>query len=335
MLGSLALAERVRFFRELATLVNAGMSLGMALATLETRPGGTELRLAIRDAARRVGAGQRFSDVMTAHPRVFSELNRAMVAAGEQGGRLDEMLSLSADYLESDLEFQQTIARETFYPKIIAGAVVLIPLATKVIIAGIADGVFKAVVAALTGIAAYTLIVGVPLLVALFMVRRYQATDQGRVMLDRLKMRVPLVGPIVMKLAWSRTCRALSALYSAGVPINAAVELASRTAGNRAVEQTLLQTLRPLEQGKRLSQILAEGGQIPPLAYSMLHTGEETGNIDVTMGKVADYFEAEAGTSLKKLTLAIVPVAILVFGVVVLFQLVGFYGGYFGNLLNQ
>jgi type IV pilus assembly protein PilC len=113
------------------------------------------------------------------------------------------------------------------------------------------------------------------------------------------------------------------------------VELAGKTAGNQAVQETLLRAQRPLEQGKRLSEVLAGSGQVPPLALSMLLTGEESGNIDATMNKVADYFEAEASASLKKLTVAIVPLAVLIFGVVILFQLVGFYQGYFGAVLNQ
>lgn len=334
MLSSLRLAEKVRLFRELATLVNAGMSLAMALSTLAEQSGGVELKLAVRDGARQVGQGKRFSEVMAAHPRVFSELNRALIAAGEEGGRLDSMLNLSADYLERDLEFQQTISRETFYPKLICGAVIFIPLITKVIITAISGTIWKALAVGLLGIAAYTLGIGIPLLVLYFVAKRFQSTDRGRVQLDALKLRIPVVGIVIRKFAWARACRALAALYGAGVQLPSAVKLSAQTAGNLAVQQTLESSLRPLQEGKRLSEVLRNTGQVPPLALSMLHTGEETGNIDLTMGKVADYFEAEATNSVKKMTLAIVPVAVIIFGVVILFQLVGFYGGYFGAMMN-
>ena len=335
MFTNLRLADKVQLFRELSTLVNAGMSLGMALSTLEGRPGSMELKLAIKDGARRVLAGQRLSDVMSSHPRAFSELNRALIAAGEHGGRLDTMLDLSADYLERELEFHQTLSRETFYPKLVLAAVLFIPLVTDVIIAGISGSVGKALLVGIIGLAKYTLILGLPVVVVHVLVQRYGASAQGRVAMDRAKQRIWLVGPIITKLSWSRACRALAALYGAGVPINTAVQLAAKTAGNRAVQETLLGAVRPLEQGKRLSEVLAKSGQIPALALSMLHTGEESGNIDVTMDKVADYFEADASTSLKKLTVAIVPLAVLVFGVVVLFKLVAFYGGYFGAMMGQ
>ncbi len=335
MLGSMRLGEKVQFFRELATLVDSGMSLGMALSALEDRRSSMELKLATQEAARKVMSGQRFSDVMSRHPRVFSELNRALITAGEEGGRLDDMLNLSADYLEREQEFHQTLSRETFYPKLVAGAVLFIPLVTKMVITAITGTIWQALAVGLVGLAWYTLLFGLPVLIIYLLIRRFGASKQGRIGLDRLKQRIPLIGPIVTKLSWSRASRALAALYSAGVPINAAVQLSAKTAGNTAVEDTLLRAQRPLEQGKRLSEVLAGSGQIPSLALSMLITGEESGNIDATMNKVADYFEAEASTSLKKLTLAIVPVAVLIFGVVVLFQLVGFYQGYFGALLNE
>ncbi|MEI6501899.1 MAG: type II secretion system F family protein, partial [Armatimonadota bacterium] len=156
------LGERVQLFRELATLVDSGMSLGMALSTLEARPGAIEQRVAVHDAASKVGRGTRFSEVMKEHPKVFTELNTALIAAGEEGGHLDTMLNSSADYLESDLEFQQTIARETFYPKILLGAIVLIPLGTRMLIAGITGSVGAALVIGLKFLAIIAFFVMVP-----------------------------------------------------------------------------------------------------------------------------------------------------------------------------
>ncbi len=193
MLGSMRLAERVQFFRELATLVDAGMSLGMALSTLEGRRTSMELKLATQEAARKVSSGQRLSDVMARHPRVFSELNRALVAAGEQGGRLDDMLNLSADYLERELEFHQTLSRETFYPKLVAGAVLFIPLITRMVITAITGSMGQALAVGLVGLAWYTLILGLPIVVVYVLVQRYGASRQGRIGLDRLKQRTRVV----------------------------------------------------------------------------------------------------------------------------------------------
>ena len=336
MFGALKLAQKVQLFRELATLVNAGLSLGMALSTMEEQISSVEMRMALHDAARSVSAGKRFSEAMRRHPKVFSELNVALIAAGEEGGHLDDMLTLSADYLEKELEFQQTLARETLYPKLLLAAIVLIPLATRMVIAGLTMSLGQALLIGIKFCALAGLVVGLPAVLLYLLYRRYYyGTEQGRRAIDALKLRLPIAGAVTMKLSWARLARALSALYGAGVNIRSAVGIASRTAANRAIEETLEQTVPALERGEKLSDALAKTGQIPPLALSMLRTGEQTGQIDSTMVKVADYFEAEAFTTVKKGMTAIVPLAVILFGIVVLIMAAQAYGGYFGGLLNQ
>lgn len=333
--GGMKLAERVQLFRELATLIDSGMSLGMALSTLENRPGSLEQRMAIHDAAVQVGRGKRFSDVMRQYPKIFTELNIALVAAGEEGGHLDTMLNSTADYLERDMEFQQTLARETFYPKILLGAIVLIPLGTRMLITGITGTIGAALLVGIKFLAIVAFFVLLPAYLLYLAYRKYYQTEQGRIAIDRFKLQVPIIGTIIGKLAWTRMCRALSALYSAGVNIRSAVMVASRTSGNRVFELALQGTVPALERGEKLSDALAKTGQVPALAMSMLRTGEETGGIDSTMLKVADYFEAEATTSLKKLTIMIVPLCVIIGAIVVLFQLLSFYGGYFSSILSE
>lgn len=335
LFGGIKLAERVQLFRELSTLIDSGMSLAMAMATLETRPGSLEQRMALHDAAVQTGRGKRFSEVMIQHPRLFSELNVALIAAGEEGGHLDKMLNSAAEYLERDMEFQQTLARETFYPKVLLAAIVLIPLGTKMLITGITGSLGAAALVGFKFLAVIAFFVLLPVYLLYLAYRKYYATEAGRMAIDRFKLQVPIIGPIIAKLAWTRMCRALSALYGAGVNIRTAVTIASRTSGNRVFERALQATVPALERGEKLSDALAKTGQVPALAMSMLRTGEETGGIDSTMLKVADYFEAEATTSLKKLTIMIVPICVLIGAIVVLLQMVSFYGHYFGQMLNQ
>ncbi|MEN6545445.1 MAG: type II secretion system F family protein [Armatimonadia bacterium] len=330
MLWALRLSERARLFRELATLVNSGMSLGMALSALEDRPQSAELRAIVQDAAQKVSRGKRFSEIMKAYPHVFSELNVALIAAGEEGGHLDTMLKTCAEYLERDLEFQQNIARETFYPKILIGAVFLIPLGAKMLIALLTGSPVAAFVIGLKFFASVLVVAAVAfgLYVAL---RRYNETETGRRNIDQFKLHTPLIGPVIMRLAWARLSRALAALYGAGVSIRSSVEIAARTAGNRIISRAVMASVPALERGEKLSDALARTGQMPPLAMSMLRTGELTGGIDETMVKVADYFEAEAFTSVKKMTIMIMPISIITIGIVVLFMLLNMYGGYFSQ----
>jgi len=301
---------------------------------LEDRPGSIEQRMAVREAARKVPNGTPLSEVMRRHPKVFSELDVALVAAGEHGGHLDTMLNANADYLERQREFQQVLSRETFYPKILLLAVLFIPLATQVIIVGMTQNALAAFTVALKALALYALIGVVPAVIIYLVYRNLVASESGRYALDNFKLRVPLIGKVVTRAAWARLCRALAALYSAGVNIPTAIRLAGRTSGNHAIIRAVDQSIPKLEKGGVLSDALAATGQIPSLALSMLRTGEQTGNIDVTMTKVADYFEGEAFTATRQMTIAIVPIAVILFGVIVLLQVVGFYLGHYTEMLQ-
>lgn len=181
----------------------------------------------------------------------------------------------------------------------------------------------------LLGLLAIIAAVGFGLYVAY---RRYNETETGRANVDQFKLHTPLLGPVIMRLSWARLSRALAALYGAGVNIRSAVEIASRTAGNRVISQAVMASVPALERGEKLSEALAKTGQMPPLAMSMLRTGEMTGSIDSTMVKVADYFEAEAFTSVKKMTVMIMPLSVVIIGIVVLFMLISMYSGIMPDL---
>ncbi len=334
MLGSmLGIDQRVTFFRELATLVKSGVSIGEALSILQTRPAGPELRIAITHAAKLVSQGERFSKVMEAHPKVFSSLNVAMIAAGEQGGRLDEMLEEVADYLEREQELRQMLSRETFYPKVLIAAVIIIPLAAEVIIAWFTEGLGPAMVVGLRALAKYFVF----FLVAgalWFAYRRYRESSQGAQQIDRAKLSIPVVGAVISQLAWAKVCRAIAALYKAGLTTGQALELAGPASGNRALEATLTSAIPHVQKGVLLSEALTKSGYIPDLPLRMLQTGEKTGDIDATMEKVADYFEAQSQTSIRRLSLLIVPIATVIMGIVVFLMAMRAYGGYFDALLE-
>jgi len=335
MWGNVTLAQRVQLFRELATLVQAGMSLAMALATLQEQKKLPALQRALQDAARSVATGKRFSEAMARHPHIFPELSVALIRAGEESGRLDTMLGSVADYLERELEFRQTLSRETLYPKLLLAAVILIPLGAKMFIAAFMSGGKAAWAIAISFFLKLGLYVLLPLLLLYYVYQQYVATGQGRRVIDYIRLRVPVLGAVTMKLSWARLCRALAALYAAGLNIRSAVQIAARTAANRVVEETFLATRPALERGEKLSDALQRTGFVPPLVLSMLRTGEQTGQIDITLEKVADYFEAEAYTTLRKSMTAIVPLAVVIFGIIVLMMAVQFYSGYFSSLLAE
>lgn len=331
--GMLGLDQRVVFLRELATMVNSGISLGEALGLLSTRPGSPELRASITEAAKRVSSGERFSDVMERYPKVYTRLNCAMVRAGEESGRLDENLNDAADYLEREVQLRQMISRETFYPKILLVAVLIIPLATQVAIAWLtgspaaAFGVLGKALLSYLGLA----VVIVGLVVAYQQLRK---SEQGAQTIDRLKLRIPVVGAVISQLSWSKVCRAISALYKAGLSSNETLRLAGQSSGNRSIEAMVRQAIPHVQKGTPLSEALTKGGYVPDLPLRMLQTGEQTGDIDMTLEKVADYFEEQSKVSLQRMSLLITPIVIVIMGVVVLMMAAQSYGGYFNEMLN-
>ncbi len=331
--GMLGIDQRVTFFRELATLVGSGVSIGEALGILSTRPGSPALRLAIADGSKRVAHGERFSEVMADHPKVFSDLNIAMIISGEEGGRLEEILAEVANHLEKEHELRQMLSRETFYPKILIVAGIFIPLGTKVVIALVMSGVGAAVIAglrALVGYVVFALIVGA----LWFAYHKYRQTEQGRQSIDRAKLSIPVLGAVISQLAWSKICRAIGALYKAGVPTTQALEMAGPASGNRALEAALTAAIPDVQKGVPISEALTKVGYVPDLPLRMLQTGEKTGDIDATLEKVADYFEAQSQTSIRRMSLLIVPIMVVIMGVVVLLMAAQMYGGYFEAILE-
>ncbi|MFO7946101.1 MAG: type II secretion system F family protein [Armatimonadota bacterium] len=329
----LGLDHRVALFRELATMVNSGISLSEAISLLKTRPAGPNLRAAMEDAEKRIARGEQLSEVMADHPDVFSELNRAMVMAGEQSGRLDETLNDVADYLEKEQELRQMLSRETFYPKVLIGAMIVIPLITQVVIAAIGSGAGAAVLTLLKQLAFYAAVGG--FFVALWYVyNNIRSTEQGGRTIDELKLKIPVFGPLILQLAWAKICRAVGALYKAGLTMDQATEIAAGTAGNRVIAQQLQNAVPIIQKGKPLSEALVQQGNVPDLPLRMLQSGEKTGDIDVTMEKVATYFEARAETSIRKLSILIMPISVVLLGIVVLIMAMQFYGGYFSSTFD-
>jgi len=315
-------------------MVTAGMSLTSSLQVLQKRPLAGRLQRFFADAVHATSAGKPFSEVVKRYTDLFSPLVAAMVEAGERSGRLDEMLGQVADYLEREQQLRRLISRETFYPKILLAAVVLIPLGTQMFITWFSRGTAAAITVLIKTVAAALFIVGVPLAALIVIYRQLRATSQGAEKIDRFKVHVPVLGAVVRKLALAKFARALSAGYRSGVPFSEAVTLAARATGNRAICATILQAVPKVEKGMPLSESLAGSGLIDAMVLRMLQTGEQTGNVDTMMDNVADHFEAEAETSIKKATVLIVPIAVIVFGGIVLYMAANFYLGYYGSLLG-
>ena len=326
-------AVLAQFYREFATMIGSGMTAIQALHTLDETISHPTVRWAVRGVLRGVERGQRLSDNMKQFPEVFSPLAVAVVAAGEHGGRLEEMLGVMADYAERDLELRRLLNRETFYPKVLLVALLTIVPGGLTVATSIAQGIGAGLRWLAPILGGYLLVLFAGILVY-YMVRAYGASEQGRLAIDRFKLALPVFGTLTNRIAMSRFCRALAALYSAGVPLPEAARLAADASANTAIGHAVSSTVFRIEAGGKLSEALAQTGLVPDLVLSMVRTGEETGNIDQVLHKVADYYDDETRTKIHQLSQTIVPLCVVIAGIIVLIIAVLFFLNFYGSLLS-
>lgn len=322
--------DQAIFFRQLGATVHSGMPLVRCLETVGQESRGTLARICA-EAAEAVGRGEMLSTVFARHPRVFTPLTLAMVRAGEKGGLLDECLSRVADLLERQFELQQRVKQQTFMPKLTVGAAVLIMVGVKIILSGlgasgrqIGAGMGSVVLPTAAGIVGLYIIATLVLRVA----------GNTRIM-DGLKLSLPLAGAVARKLAVARFSRACASLYRAGVLLPEAVSAAADAAGNLIFAEQMRRTIPTLQAGGKLSSALSTANTLPHMAMSMLRTGEETGDIDGMLDKVADYCEMEAETSIKRMVATLQPVLTILLAIMVGAEVIRFYSGYLTGVMDS
>jgi type II secretory pathway component PulF len=306
VVSGVPLKDLAVFYRQFATLINAGMPLYQSLVALEGQTGNAKLKGILRDCQRQAMAGGRLSDVFAQYNWVFSDLQIEMIRAAEQGGLLDQMLNRIADYLEQELALRRLISRLTLYPKLVALSALFLlgksfftdftPALSKLIIGmmGVGkndytgwdylnDTVFFLFWLALFAFAA----------VAFCRIFLFQS-ETAQEGYERVKMAIPGLGTVARQFALAKFGRAFGAMYAGGLPLNTAIRVGGDASGSKMISRATRRAMAAAERGAPLSQAFRETGVFPPLVLDMLHTGEQTGNIDAMMQKVAEYLESEA-----------------------------------------
>jgi len=335
-LRRVGLRELTVFTRQFATMVNAGLSMVRTLSILEQQTESAKLRQLVSEVRRDVEEGMTLSDAFGKHPQTFSSLMVNMVRAGEVGGVLDDVLNRIAGFYEKDLALRQKVRAAITYPVAIfifalgvifflvffilpqfigffEGLDLVLPLPTRILI------VFTK---AATGY--WYVMVGF-LVLLLYGLRMYTRTPTGRLNFDRLKLRIPIFGPLVRKVTVSRFTRTLGTLISSGVPIMQALEVVSKAVENRVVSNAIEDVRSSIREGESIALPLQASGLFPPMVVQMTSVGEETGTLDAMLTKVADFYDAEVETTLSQLTSIIEPLLILFLGFVVGFIVLSFY----------
>ena len=323
--------------RQLATMVQSGMTILRALYVLEAQTENKMLTNAVIAVRKDVEAGLPLSDALERHPKIFSPLFVSMTRAGETGGMLDQSLIRVADQLEKEDSLRRQVKSAMTYPAVVLSFAGIVLIALVTFLVPVFIGVFKqfggnlptitkltvAMSKAITGYW-WALIAGTVGTVWLF--RKWKRSETGRPQWDRFRLRVPMkIGDIVQKVALARWSRTLSALVSAGVPLLQALDITGKTAGNHVIEKAMAGVIDSVKSGGTIADPLKESSVFPSMVSHMVSVGEETGSLDTMLSKIADFYEDQVDAAVKALTSILEPVMIVVIGAIVGFVVISMY----------
>jgi type IV pilus assembly protein PilC len=317
------------FSRQFATMIEAGLSVVQALVVLEDQTNDVQLAEVVTQLRYDVEAGLILSEAMARHPKVFSRLYIAMVEAGEAAGILDIVLDRVAIQIEKQEAIRRRVKGAMIYPALvfvfatlilIAMLMFLIPIFVKIFaqLHGNLPMLTKMVVAVSNLVRGYWYII-FPLLIMLpFVFRWWKGTEKGRQMWDKFILRVPMkIGDTARKVTMARFSRTLATLVAAGVDIIKALEITGQAAGNYVVEMALVNVRESVHAGEGLSQPMAENDIFPPMVAQMMRIGEESGELQKMLDKVADFYEDEVDSAIASLTTIIEPMMMIFVGAIV------------------
>ena len=321
--------EKAVFASKLAALVDAGVPIVRSLDLMARQQRLPMFKRALLQISLEVNQGTAMGAAMRQWPKVFDQLSIAMVEAGEAGGVLDESLKRLAKLLEDNARLQNQIKGALGYPVAVLVIAILVFLGMTIFLIPTFAGIFKDLGAELPLFtqlmvdlsellrSPLSLLLAGVVLMTVWMLSRYYATAKGRRAIDRLLLRLPLFGDLIMKTATAQFCRIFSSLTRAGVPILMSLEISSDTAGNAIISDAILASRDLVQEGVLLSAALIRQNVLPEMALSMLAIGEETGEMDQMLSKVADFYEDEVTASVKALTSMLEPAMIVVVGGIV------------------
>lgn len=320
--------DMVIFTRQLSTMVSAGVPLTRALATMQGQTENKYFKSVISGVMKDVEGGIALGDSFEKYPTVFSEVYVNMVKAGEAGGILDEILKRLAAQVEQDASMRKKIKSAMTYPVVILGITVIaffgimifvIPKIGKILKdLGGEDAELPVYTQAMLTVSDFmrsnAIIIFIVIAIAVFFLRRYIRTPVGKYKFHAVLLRTPLIKTIISRIAVARFARTFAALMSAGVGVLDALDITGGAIGNKVIEAELKDAAKAVKNGKQLSEPLSESKHFPPIVAQMLAIGEETGQIDTILIKVADFYEEEVENTIEALSSIIEPLMIVVLG---------------------
>lgn len=334
--GSIAMRDIVIFTRQFSTMINSGLPLVQALDILSKQSENPVLQAVTRQVVFDVESGHTVADALGKHPNAFTELYVNMVAAGEAGGILDTILLRLATFMEKNDALVRKVKGAMIYPGVIMGVAGSAITILLLFVIPTFQSMFESVGLTLplpTRIVInmseflqnfwWACIIGV--VVAVQSLRKYYATLDGQLRIDRMLLKAPVLGDVIRKSAVSRFTRTLGTLISSGVSILDGLEITAKTAGNRVISDAIMASRASIAGGDTISAPLAKSGVFPPMVISMIAVGEQTGGLDEMLSKIADFYDEEVDAAVGGLLALMEPMMIVFLGVVVGGMVVAMY----------
>ena len=315
----------VIFTRQLSTMIDAGLPLVQGLEVLASQQENKTLKKILLDTKSDVESGSTFADALKKHPKQFDRLFCNMIAAGEMGGILDDVLKRLADYMEKALRLKRKVKGALTYPIIVLAISALVIGVILIFVIPVFEQMFadfggslpvptQMVVNLSNFVKSYFLVIIGAVVVTVFLFKKYYKTEKGRRVVDRLILKSPVFGPLLRKVAVANFTRTLGTLINSGVPILESLNVAAGTAGNKMVEEAIYNVRSSISEGRTIAQPLGESGIFPAMVVQMVSVGETTGALDQMLNKIADFYDEEVETAVDALTSMIEPFMIVFLG---------------------
>ncbi len=335
--GSVKDKDLVIFTRQFSTMIGAGLPLVQALEILTTQTENKYFSKTIGNIKSDVEGGSTFADALHKHPKIFSELYTNMVAAGEAGGILDTILTRLATYIEKAQNLKRKVKGAMVYPSVTMTVAILViviimvfvvptfatmfdtlggslPLPTQLIITASDFLAGKGGLCVFGGIVAFVVFI-----------MQFKKTERGRKIIDQIILKMPIVGILFKKVAVAKFTRTLGTLISSGVPILDGLNITAKTAGNKVVEESVMNVRQGVSEGKTIAEPLSEAKVFPPMVTQMIAVGESTGALDSMLEKIADFYDDEVDIAVSNLTSMIEPLLMVFMGGTIGFIVIAMY----------
>ncbi|MDP2167658.1 MAG: type II secretion system F family protein [Thermodesulfovibrionales bacterium] len=327
----------VVFTRQFSTMIDAGLPLVQALDILSSQVENKGLANVLVKVKTDVEGGATYADALRKHPKVFDELYCNMVAAGEAGGILDTILQRLAGYIEKSMKLKKKVKGALVYPIVVSSVAILVVAVIMIFVVPIFTTMFATLGGTLPlptriiinisnflkGIGG---LISLITLVALFVgISRFRQTKKGQLIFDKILLKLPIFGLLLIKVAVSKFTRTMGTMTSSGVPILDGLEITAKTAGNKVIEIAVMEVRSAISEGKTIAEPLSKAKVFPPMVTHMIAVGEATGALDTMLNKIADFYDDEVDNTVSNLTSMMEPLLMVFLGITVGFVVVAMY----------